>query len=67
MEIEFYPGKMEVKILVKNGRAEMLLGLHLTQTLNYLQFLLMEVMIDQTEKFLQEIKLNVKYHGYHLD
>ena len=68
MEAEFYHGIIvELRNLDKNGRNLMLLVSHLIQMINYLQFLLMEVMNLLMVKFLKVIRLNVKYLGYLLD
>ena len=46
MEIEFYPGKMEVKILVKNG-----------QFYNLLNFLLLQT---ELKKFFSFVRFQIK-------
>ena len=68
MEAEIYLGIIvELRDLDKNGKNLMLLVSHLIQMINYLQFLLMEVMNLLMVKFLKVIRLNVKYLGYLLD
>ena len=67
METESYLGITETNSLDQSGKMEILSGLRSTQKPKFSQFLSMEITNLQMGRYLKRMRLNAKFHGFHLD